>query len=359
MVSRLIVGTRKGLFLFEQGTGGWRIARTAHLGIPVTYAFQDARTGLLWASLEHGHWGVKLHVSADMGETWREIPAPKYPDGETYGEGKPASLSLIWTIAPGPVDEPGTLYLGTGPGGLFKSTDGGETFALNEGLWRHPTRPKLWFGGGRDYPAIHSVVVDPRDKNRMLVAVSCAGVFETVDDGASWTPRNQGQRCDFLPDPASPAGHDPHVLAATAADADVIWQQNHCGVYRSTDSGRTWNEISDPKVSVDFGFAIAAHPDDGDTAWVVPAVADRQRMAPEAGLAVCRTTDGGKSWTPFRAGLPSPSFDLVFRHALDATGKQVAFGSTSGNLFASDDSGETWQTLSYALPPVHSVRFVP
>ncbi len=357
----ILLGTRKGLFTLARGSRGERrVARRAHAGTPVVYAFADARTGTLWASLEHGHWGGKLHRSRDGGATFVEVPAPKYPDGAEIKEGKPATLGYLWVLAPGGPAEPARLYAGTEPGGLFASDDGGETFALVAPLWNHPSRKENWFGGGRDEAGIHSVIVDPRRSERVLVGVSCAGVFETEDGGASWRGRNAGLRADFLPDPRAEFGHDPHCLVACAAEPDVLWQQNHCGVFRSVDGARSWTEVSQPRERgpVRFGFPIAADARDPETAWVVPLVSDQERFAVDGALCVGRTTDGGKTWDALRRGLPQEDcYDVVYRHALDARGDRLAFGSTTGNVFVSEDRGESWRTLGNHFPPVYSVRF--
>lgn len=354
----LLLGTRKGLLILERGTGGWTLKHEAHSGVPVSYAMRDRRTGTLWAGLEHGHWGSKLQRSRDGGATWEGVDAPAYPEGTEVKPGKPAALEYIWCIAEGGETKRDRLYIGTNPGGLFRSDDGGEHFELVRSLWDHPSRPDRWFGGGRDTPGIHSVLVDPRDEDRVLVAISCAGVFESTDDCASWAPRNSGLNADFLPNPASEVGHDPHFVALCPSNPDVIWQQNHIGIFRSTDGAKRWTEISQPNGPAKFGFAIAVHAHRPETAWVVPAISDMQRMAIGGGLMVCRSDDGGKSWTEQRNGLPQQmSYDVVYRHALDLQGESLAFGSTTGNVFFSADGGESWECIGNHLPPVYSVRF--
>ncbi len=353
----LIAGTRKGLIQLRRGDDGWRV-RSAHFeGIPVTYAARVG--GTLWAALDHGHWGPKLQRSADGGATWSEVAAPRLPEGPRLHEGGPeAALRTIWTIAGG--GRPGRLYLGTVPGALFRSEDGGESFQLVEGLWNHPSRsdPAKWFGGGMNEPGIHSILVDPRDPRRVLVGVSCAGVFETDDDGSAWRVRNRGLRADFLPEPESEYGHDPHCIARCAADPDVIWMQNHCGLFRSTDGAASWSELHDAEGPGGFGFAVAADPNDPERAWVVPALSDERRMAVGGALCVSTTGDGGRSWRALRRGLPQRDcYDIVYRHALDLSGECLAFGTTTGNLFVSEDRGESWSCAALFLPPIYSLRF--
>jgi photosystem II stability/assembly factor-like uncharacterized protein len=363
----LLLGTRKGLLWYERKDGRWKLEHVAHEGNPIAYATVDPRDGAAWACIDHGHWGQKLSRSSDRGRSWEEIPAPKFPEGAEIVVGfpgagererKPATLRYAWVLAPGGKDQPGRMYLGTEPGGLFVSDDGGATWRLNEGLWNHPSRPTSWFGGGRDNPGIHTVMVDPRDSRRVLVAISCAGVFETVDDGATWQPRNKGLRADFSPDKYPEVGHDPHFVSRCAAAPDVLWQQNHCGLFVSTDNAATWTDVSEKDGPARFGFPIAADERDPATAWVVPGQSDERRIAHHQRLCVAKTSDGGKTWTPRTRGLPSgPSFDIVYRHALDLAGDRLAFGSTTGNAFLSEDRGESWTCLSNYLPPVYSVRF--
>lgn len=358
-MGRLLVGTRKGLLLFEQLAGRWKPTWEAHEAIPVSYADLDRRTGHLWACLDHGHWGCKLHHSADSGATWNELVPPRYPEGAEVRPGQAASLKYLWVWGAGGKDQPRRHYLGTEPGGLFKSDDEGENWQLVEGLWNQPGRHEQWFGGGRDEAGIHSILVDPRDSRRVLVGISCAGVFESSDDTITWQPRNRGLEAEFLPDPQAEIGHDPHFMEWCPAQPDVIWQQNHCGIFRSTDGGQSWTNVSQAEGPARFGFAIAVHETRPEVAWVVPARSDEVRVPDERSLCVCRSEDGGKSWTDLRQGLPQTHcYDIVYRHALDLCGEKLAFGSTTGNLFCSNDGGDHWETISHHLPPIYSVRWV-
>lgn len=360
----MVVGTRKGLFVLKAGPNGWRVASHSHEASPVPYSFLDRRTGLLWASLDHGHWGCKLHRSPDLGKTWEEIEAPKYPKAArakpwTTMKVQPAIMRYLWVIAPGGDDQPERMYLGTEPGGLFVSNDGGRSFRLNKGLWDHPSRFEKWFGGGRDMPGIHSIFVDPRNSDRVLVGVSCAGVFETLDGGKTWAPKNKGLLADFLPDPKAEVGQDPHYMEACASDPDALWQQNHCGIYRTTNGAKSWKAVSKQGVLPHFGFAVSVDEKDPDCAWVVPAVSDTHRYAVDGRLCVCGTTDGGKTWKAFRKGLPQKNcYDVTFRHALDKSHGTLVFGTTTGNLYFSANRGRSWETVSNNLPPVYSVRFI-
>jgi BNR/Asp-box repeat len=393
MSNTILLGTRKGTVIIDRTTGKWQPRPIAHTGIPVCYAARDPRDGTLWASLDHGHWGPKLSRSRDGGATWEDVLSLKYPEGARYivkvlptpdfdplaPAGQPeyadAIVYKIWTLAFGPADQPGRLYVGTIPGGLFVSDDGGENWELNRPLWNHESRggdlfagdatsENRWFGtpASIDYgvfePGIHSIVIDPRNSNHLYVAASSAGVIESMDGGQSWAACNRGMLNDYMPNPEAEWGHDPHFVAACAAQPEHLWQQNHCGVFYSSNGAQKWRKVSNPENGVHFGFPIAVDAQDGLTAWVVPAQADMQRMAIGGGLCVARTSDGGQTWQTFRNGLPqSHAYDIVLRHGLDVSGDYLCFGSTSGNVYISEDRGESWQCLGNNFPPVYSVRF--
>lgn len=368
MISRFHVATRKGLFTIEKGGGRWRIARTAFLGDNCTLVMHDRRDGTLLAALDHGHFGVKLHRSRDGGARWQEVTAPTYPEKpadykpKTPAEGRAVdwSLKLIWALAPGGASEPGRVWCGTLPGGLFVSDDAVDSWTLNRPLWDDPRREE-WFGGGADQPGLHSICVDPRDPRHVTIAVSCGGVWTTRDGGGSWSLEGKGLRAAYMPPERQLDQNvqDIHMLAQCEAEPDVMWGQHHNGIFRSTDGGVTFTEIDGVKPSA-FGFAVAAHPVDPDTAWFIPAIKDEKRYPVDARVVVTRTRDGGQSFETLSKGLPKEhAYDLVFRHALDvdATGEQLAFGSTTGSLWVSENGGDSWETVSLNLPPVYAVRF--
>jgi photosystem II stability/assembly factor-like uncharacterized protein len=358
MNDRLLVGAGKGLLVFERRGESWRHAGVHFLGMPVSAAWADPRDGAWWAALAHRHWGQKLHRSDDEGASWSPVAPPAYPQGATLKDGRPATLRKIWAIQHGGEDRPGRLYLGTEPGGLFRSDDGGRNWRLEEALWRHPSRQIGWFGAGRDHPFIHSIVVDPRDSEHLYVGVSCAGIFETRDGGAHWTARNQGLIATYLPNPRAEIGHDPHLVLACRAQPEVLWQQNHCGIFRSVNGGASWDNVSGKEGFPEYGFALAIDDDDPERAWVIPAISDEVRVAHNLALCVCRTDDGGRSWRALRRGLPQEyCFDIVFRHAFAAKGPRLAFGTTQGNLFLSEDGGDNWMRIAAFLPRVDSVCF--
>ena len=358
MLSTVLLGTRKGFIAWHFSKNRWQFENLFFEGSPVSIAYADARTGTWWACLDHGHWGVKLHRSNNRGKTWEEVTAPAYPEGEEIKDGIPATTRYIWAMADGGKNFKSRLWIGTDPGGLFMSEDKGNSFQLVESLWKHPTRKEGWFGGGRDQPGIHSIVVDPRNENRVHVGISCAGVFETIDAGKTWEIRNKGMRAEFLPNPDAETGYDPHILVAAPTNPDVLWQQNHCGIFRSVDAGRNWIDVGQAEGPANFGFAIAVAEDDAEQAWVAPANSDMTRTAVKGALCICRTDDGGKSWKAMRNGLPQENcFDIVYRHALATSQDALMFGTTTGNLFFSPDRGEKWQVLSNYLPMIYSIQF--
>ncbi|HZU96449.1 MAG TPA: glycosyl hydrolase [Planctomycetota bacterium] len=361
MARNLVLGTKKGVLILRKGKRGWSAQPIQHPGLSVSFAFHDDRTDTLWAAFDHGHWGAKLSKSPNGGKKWQEVAPPRFPARAklTPATKKKPTLRYIYVLAPGRKEEPKRLYVGTVPGGLFASDDNGTTFELCDPLWTHRTRDK-WIQGGKDFdePGLHSVVVDPRDAQHVYIGISAAGVFETRDGGASWEPRNKGTVAAFLPDQKSEVGQDPHFVMACAREPDVLWQQNHCGVYRTTNGGKTWTDIGQKKGVVGFGFAIAVDNADPARAWVVPATSDEKRYAKDGALCVARTDDGGKSWSVLRRGLPQENaFDVTYRHALDCRGDTVAFGTTTGNLYVSDDRGERWKCVGSNFPPIMSVRF--
>jgi hypothetical protein len=370
MSQRCHVATRKGLFTLEHGASGWKIQRVSFAGDNCTLAMHDPRTNHLLATLNHGHFGVKMHRSLDNGATWQEVAAPKYPEKPADykpktppAEGQPVldwSLKLVWALAPGGVNEPGVIWAGTLPGGLFRSGDAGESWELNRALWDDPRREE-WFGGGAEFPGIHSICVDPRDARHIIIGVSCGGAWITRDAGRSWSPGGRGMRAEFMPPERQfdPNIQDPHLVAQCRANPDVLWVQHHNGIFKSTDAAASWTEITNVDPST-FGFAVAAHPNNPDVAWFVPAIKDEKRYPVNARVVVTRTRDGGRTFDTLTRGLPQEhAYDLVYRHALDVddTGDRLMFGSTTGSLWASDNGGDSWTTVSTNLPPVYAVRF--
>jgi photosystem II stability/assembly factor-like uncharacterized protein len=217
------------------------------------------------------------------------------------------------------------------------------------------------FGGGYDTPGVHSLCVDPRDPRCVRAGISTGGVWRSDDDGATWTLTADGMRAAYMPPERAhdPLVQDVHRLVQCAAAPDALWVQHHNGVFRSTDGGAGWREVTDVPPSV-FGFAVAVHPRDPDTAWFVPAIKDERRIPVDGKLVVARTRDGGASFEVLSRGLPTePSFDLVYRHglAIDASGERLAFASTTGGLWLTENGGDDWTMLPTRLPPVLAVAF--
>lgn len=349
---KLYVGTRKGLFI----VGARGIGKPHFLGDPVSMVLPD-RDGTLYAALNLGHFGVKLRRSRDSGKSWQEVAAPEYPPQPADSKDKtPWKLVQLWSLE----SDGRRLWAGTIPGGVFTSADRGTSWTLVRSLWDRPERLE-WSGGGYDHAGVHSIAIDPSDPKRITVAVSTGGAWQTRDGGETWSICAQGMYAEYMP-PAlkfEQNAQDVHRLVLCPARPDVMWVQHHNGVFRSTDGARSWQEVTAIRPSK-FGFAAAVHPQDPETAWFVPAVKDECRVPVDAQLVVARTRDGGRSFRLLRKGLPkAPAYDLVYRHCLDVdrTGKRVAFGSTTGGLWLSEDQGDSWRCLSTQLPPIHCVRF--
>ena len=365
MTDTLYVSTRKGLFTIVRAASGWTIEKVDFLGDNVSLMLTDKRDGRRYAALDHGHFGVKMHRSTPTG--WEETPVPAYPpkpegevDVDPWGREVKWTTTRIWALAAGGADEPGVLWCGTLPGGLFRSEDHGASWSLVRSLWDHPLRKK-WMGGGADWPGLHSICVDPRDSKRVSVAVSTGGVWFTPDSGETWELRGNGLRAEYVPPELEqdPNGQDVHCLVQCRAAPNRMWIQHHNGIFVSSDEGRTFSEITDVKPSV-FGFPVVVHPADPDKAWFVPGVKDEKRYPVDGALVVTRTSDGGKSFDILREGLPqSHAYDLVYRHALtiDDSGDFLPFGSTTGGLWVSEHQGDRWTCVSHTLPPIHAVRF--
>ena len=365
MHDALLVSTRKGLFVLERAVAGWRVAAVHFLGDRVCAALADPRDGAWYAAMDLGHFGAKLHRSDDRGATWTEVAVPAYgPDDDVpVGDGKPpkpATLELLWCIEAGGASQPGRLWAGTLPGGLFRSDDRGASWMLVRGLW-DDARRREWFGGGYDVPGLHSICVDPRDPRTLRIGISSGGVWRSDDDGASWEPAADGLFATYMPPERArdPLIQDPHRMVQCPGAPDTLWIQHHNGVFRSDDGARTWHEVPAVVPSV-FGFAIAVHPRDPRSAWTVPAVKDEKRVPVDGRLVVARTRDRGETFEALSDGLPQArAYDLVYRHglAIDRSGDRLAMGSTTGGLWTTDSGGDHWYQLPERLPPIVAVTF--
>jgi photosystem II stability/assembly factor-like uncharacterized protein len=351
-----LIATRKGLFKLDSEHN---ISEVAFIGDPVSMVLTDNKNNVWYAALDLGHFGVKLHRSDDQGQSWKEVSAPSYP--QTDDKAKGDSLELIWCLEFAEPGHPDKLWAGTVPGGLFYSEDGGLHWTLNQTLWQFKQQQE-WFGGGFDHAGIHSICVDPRDHNEIKVAVSCAGVWVTKDAGKTWQNQSEGMRAAYMPPEQEfdPIIQDPHRLVQCPSNPDVLWVQHHNGIFSSIDNSQSWQEYKEVPPST-FGFATVVHPQDANKAWFVPGIKDESRIPVAAQLVVTRTTDGGKTFESLSEGLPQQAcYDLVFRHALDidTTGEKLLMGSTTGNLWLSDNQGDKWQCLSNYLPPIYAIRFI-
>lgn len=350
----LLVGTSKGAFIFrsDERRKKWSLDGPHFRGLNVHHFILDPRDReTLYAATYSDWWGCDIQRSRDGGRTWVRTKS-----GVRYAKDSGLSVKCVWHIRPGRANEPGVVYAGVDPAGLFRSEDGGNTWEELLGLNRHSTR-KRWFPG-KGGLILHTILPDPADKRRMQVAISAAGVFRTEDGGRTWEPRNRGTRADFLPNKFPDLGQCVHKLAM-AADGKRLYQQNHCGVYRSDSAGERWQDISRGLPSR-FGFCMAAHPRETNVAWVVPITGSEYRACPDGRLAAYRTRNGGKTWQRVSRGLPERNAHLlVLREAMSADSADSAgvyFGTSTGQVFHTRDEGREWRLLADYLPPIYSVE---
>jgi photosystem II stability/assembly factor-like uncharacterized protein len=362
---RVLVGTRKGAFILtaDGKRRNWEISGP-HFGGWEMYHLKGspADPERLYASQSTGWFGQLIQRSSDGGKTWEPVgnafaydgtPGPhKWYDGTPH----PWEFKRVWHLEPSP-DDPDTVYAGVEDAALFKTTDGGKTWAELPGLRNHPTGSGWQPGAGG--LCLHTILLDPSHPGRIFVAISAAGALRSDDGGTTWRAINRGLRSQHIPDPEAETGHCVHRIALHRSRPGVLFMQKHWDVMRSDDAGDSWREVSG-NLPTDFGFPIEVHPHEPDTVFVVPIKSDSEHYPPDAKLRVYRSRSGGNEWQPLTKGLPQKDcYVNVLRDAtsvdtLDPCG--IYFGTTGGQVYASADGGESWSAIVRDLPSVLSVE---
>ena len=365
----LLVATRKGAFILktDKTRRAWKIAGPMFFGHIVHHMVLDARDRrTLLVAARTGHLGPTVFRSTDFGKNWQEAAKPPAFPKASEGE-KGRVVDHVFWLTPGHSSEPNVWYAGTSPQGLFRSEDTGDTWAPVSGFNDHPMYAK-WTGGEQDGtpdgPKLHSVIVDPRNPRHLYIGMSSGGVFESVDRGADWKPLNSGCRADFRPDPYPEYGHDPHCVKIHPLDPNILYQQNHCGIYCMERATGKWARIGEsmPKKIGDIGFPIVLHPRDPKTVWVFPmdGTSVWPRTSPGGKPAAYVTRNAGRSWRRQDAGLPaSQGWFTVKRQAMSCDAHEavgVYFGTTGGEVWASRNEGAKWSCIARHLPEIYAVE---
>jgi photosystem II stability/assembly factor-like uncharacterized protein len=349
----LYIGTRKGGFIFSSDPKrkDWKLEGPFHKGWEVNHLDRDPRDGRLWAAINTTWWGNDVQVSPDGGKTWEKSSA-----GIAFDKDRGLNLNRIWRIQPDRASRPNTLWCGVDPGALFRSDDGGKNWSEVRSLTDHPSRAKWSPGGGG--MMVHHIIPDPFDEKRIGVGISAAGFFRSDDDGATWHPYNRGVLADFNPEKYPVVGQCVHSMHA-GRNPGWIFQQNHCGVYRTKDAGEHWIDCNKGLPSR-FAFAIAVDPNEKETIYVFPEISPAERYMCDGRLGVYRSRNGGKKWELLKRGLPQKNvYTQVLRHssATDTCERAgVYFGTTAGEVYYSVNGGDAWTRLASNLPPVICVE---
>jgi serine/threonine protein kinase len=352
----LLVGTTKGAFLLRSNIHRtrWEVGGPYFHGHAVYAMAYDDRGGQhrIWASTQN-YWGTFLRSSDDFGKSWtnpQEAPI-RFPSDTGV------SLNNIWQITLGRPDESEVLYCGVEPAALFETRNAGQTWSLVRGLFDHPHRPRWMPGNGG--LALHTIVLDPANAQRMYVAISSGGVYRTEDGGATWTAQNRGVRVMFMPNRYPEFGQCVHKIAMHPLRPERLFLQNHWGLYRSDDYAENWTDIANG-VPSDFGFAVVMHPRNPDWVYIVPVESDEFRCACDGRLRIYRTRNAGASWEPLMRGLPQKgAYETVLRDGMTADSLNpvgIYFGTRSGQLYGSNDEGRTWKKILDGLPSVVCVK---
>ncbi|GAC1553958.1 MAG: exo-alpha-sialidase [Herpetosiphon sp.] len=347
-----MVGTKKGVFLFWSDSERRQWHRSQHhLGWSAHAVCYDTRNQRIYAATNSAVFGALVQSSDDGGASWEHLN-----QGLNFAADDTRRVREVWQVQPGPAERPQEVWCGTGEAGLFRSNDSGKQWHEVAALNRHATVP-TWMAGGGGL-ILHTIVVDPADGQRVYACVSAGGAYRSEDAGESWQPINRGVRADFMSDIYPETGQCVHKLALHPRRPEVLFQQNHCGIYRSDDRGDHWVDISEGLPSR-FGFPIAVHPHDPETIYVVPLVADDQRVMPDGQMAVWCSRNAGNSWQRLSQGLPGNAWLTTLRDALATDQCETAgiyTGTTTGQLFYSRNEGQGWETLADYLPPILSVK---
>lgn len=367
---RLLVGTRKGAFFLDadENRKSWKLTGPIFLGHIIYHLEADPRAkGKMVMAAKTGHLGPTIYHSKDNGKTFVESEKPpQFPKQD--GDEKGRSVDHTFWLSPGHATEPGVWYAGTSPPGLFRSEDDGATWEPVSGFNEHPLYETLTKDGATPGgQLLHSVLIDPRDKNHMYLSISVGGTFESTDQGKNWSPMNKGVAADFLPDPSAEYGHDPHCMVMHPAKPDRLYQQNHCGIYRMDRPEKEWVRIGKnmPSEIGDIGFPIVIDPKNADRAWVFPMDGTTvwPRTSPDGKPAVYMTTDAGSSWKRLDKGLPGEhGYFTVKRQSMTSDSQEklgLYFGTTGGDIWGSVDEGQSWTCLIRYLPEIYSLRAMP